>query len=146
MLRSVLGWGHFREVIRWRLGLVFWCGVFCFGSGGGSFFQMGGGNVARGFERNRPTSLAEAEEQWKRKHGGGKKGGGGVYDIDLEMVNRSLVKALKLTLASRLLVGKGRDGYEDLMDIEREVREAAVECQRVLELVEADENRPLITS
>lgn len=68
-----------------------------------------------------------------------------MYELDVVKVNRSLVKALKLTYACRLLVTKGGDGYEGLLDIEREIREAATECQRVLEEVKADAARPLIS-
>lgn len=68
-----------------------------------------------------------------------------MYNLDLEKVNRSLVLALKLTVAVRRMIGKGGPGYETTQDIEREIREAAGECQRVLELAKADANRPLIS-
>ena len=70
--------------------------------------------------------------------------GGLTFELDLEKLNGSLVKAIKLSVATRRLIGKGRDGYEEIQDIEREIREAAGECQRVLKLVEGDGNRPLI--
>ncbi|MBA7661584.1 hypothetical protein ES703_69604 [subsurface metagenome] len=68
-----------------------------------------------------------------------------MYDLDLKKVNGSLMKALKLVVATRRLIGKGGDGYENIWEIEREIREAGAECQRVLELVEADGDRPLIS-
>lgn len=67
-----------------------------------------------------------------------------MYDLDLKKVNGSLVKAIKLSYAVRRMIGKGMSGYETMLDIEREIREAAEECQRVLGLIEADANRPLI--
>lgn len=67
-----------------------------------------------------------------------------MYDLDLKKVNRAMVKAVKLAVAGRRLVGCGGEGYVEVMDVEREFREAAAECQRVLELVEADADRPLI--
>lgn len=67
-----------------------------------------------------------------------------MYDLDLDRVNRSLVLALKLAVSTRRMIGKGSPGYEAVMGIEREIREAAGECQRVLGLVEADADRPLI--
>ncbi len=67
-----------------------------------------------------------------------------MYDLDLKKLNGSLVKAIGLSVATRRMIGKGRDGYEEIQDIEREIREAAAECQRVLGLVEADADRPLI--
>lgn len=80
--------------------------------------------------------------------GGGcssRKGGGVVYDLNLGMVNHALVKSIKLLAACRRMVGSKSDVYPDLVDIDREVRAAAAECQRVLELVEADASRPLIS-
>ncbi len=68
-----------------------------------------------------------------------------MYDLDLEKVNHSLVEAIKLVGPVKRLIGKGMPGYETVQDIDREIREAAAECQRVLELIEADGNRPLIT-
>ena len=69
-----------------------------------------------------------------------------MYDLDLEKVNHSLVKAIRLSVACRRMIGKGLPGYEEIQDIEREIREAAAECQRVLELIEADANRPLLNA
>ncbi len=68
-----------------------------------------------------------------------------MYDLKLLMVNRSLVKAIKIVVAARRMVGKNSEVFEDLVNIEREVREAAGECQRVLKLIEADAKRPLIS-
>ncbi len=67
-----------------------------------------------------------------------------MYEVDLMKVNCSLIKALKLTVAVRRMLGKGSSGYECIQDIEREIREAAEECQRVLGLVVADARRLLI--
>jgi len=72
--------------------------------------------------------------------------GGLVYDLDLVKVNHSLVKAIKLSVATRRLIGKGLDGYKEIQDIEREIREAAGECQRVLGLIKADEKRALLSN
>lgn len=68
-----------------------------------------------------------------------------MYNLDLKKVNRGLVEALKLAVVLRRTIGKGGEGYEKAQDLEREIREAAAECQRVLELIKADANRPLIT-
>lgn len=67
-----------------------------------------------------------------------------MYDLKLTDINNVLVKAIKLTVACRRMVGKGSEVYPDLMDIEREIREAAAECQRVLALGEGDNHRPLL--
>lgn len=67
-----------------------------------------------------------------------------MYDLDVEKVNSTLVKALKLAVGARRLIGKSGAGYSEIQDIEREIREAAAECQRVLGLVAADAERPLI--
>lgn len=67
-----------------------------------------------------------------------------MYDFDLKKLNATLVKALRVTVAARRMIGKGRTGYIALEEIELEIREAAAECQRVLKLVEADLSRPLI--
>ena len=67
-----------------------------------------------------------------------------MYELDLVKVNRALVKAVKLAVATRRVIGKDNEAYSGIQDIEREVREAAGECQRVLELFEADANRPLL--
>ncbi len=71
--------------------------------------------------------------------------GGIMYDLNLLAVNHALVKSLRLIGACRRMVGPKAGIYHDLGDIDREVRAAAVECQRVLGLLKADENRPLIS-
>ena len=68
-----------------------------------------------------------------------------MYDIDLLKMNHGLVKALQVTVAARRMIGKGNTGYIAVQEIESEIRAAAAECQRVLVLVEADGNRPLLT-
>lgn len=67
-----------------------------------------------------------------------------MYDLDLEMVNKSLVKAVRLCVALRRFFGKEAAQHSEFMDLEREIRDAAAECQRVLGLVKADADRPLI--
>lgn len=67
-----------------------------------------------------------------------------MYDIDLVKMNRGLVKAVRLVVAVRKYFGKEAADDAGCGDLEREIREAAGECQRVLGLVEADANRPLI--
>ncbi len=74
-----------------------------------------------------------------------KKKGGKMYDLKLLMINRSLVKAVGILVAARRMVGKDSEVYEDLQNIEREVRDAAGECQRVLKLIKADGERSLIS-
>lgn len=66
-----------------------------------------------------------------------------MYDLKLGEVNHALVKGIQIIVAARWMVGKDSEVYEDLQDIEREIRQAAGECQRVLALIEADGNRPL---
>ena len=68
-----------------------------------------------------------------------------MYDIDLVKLNRSLVKAVRLAVACRKMIGPRGDGCNEILDLEREIRAGAAECQRVLELVEADADRPLIS-
>lgn len=70
--------------------------------------------------------------------------GGTMYNLDLKKLNSSLVKSIKLCVAVRRHLGKGAVEYSGMMDVEREIREAAAECQRVLGLVEADADRPLL--
>ncbi len=67
-----------------------------------------------------------------------------MYELDLVKINRSMVKAVRLCVAIRRFFGKDAVHHAEFMELERGIREAAAECQRVLELVEADENRPLI--
>lgn len=67
-----------------------------------------------------------------------------MYDLKLVMVNRALVKAIQLNAACRALVGTKSDVYGDLVDMDWEIREAAGECQRVIELIKADADRPKI--
>jgi len=68
-----------------------------------------------------------------------------MYDLKLLQVNHGLVKAIKVVAACKRMVGPKSEVWGDLLDIDREIRAAASECQRVLELAEADENRPLLT-
>ncbi len=67
-----------------------------------------------------------------------------MYDLNLVLVNHALVKAIKINAACRRMVGPKSEASQDLGDIDREIRVAAAECQRVLDLMEADANRPLI--
>ena len=67
-----------------------------------------------------------------------------MYDLDLEKVNRSLVKAIRILVVVRRMIGKDGEGYSEVQDIEREIRDAASECQRVLELIKVDGTRPLL--
>lgn len=69
-----------------------------------------------------------------------------MYDLDLPKLNRSLVKCVKLIVAVRRVIGKQAPIYPEVDCLEREIRAAAAECQRVLELIEADANRPLLTT
>ncbi len=68
-----------------------------------------------------------------------------MYDLDLVKVNKSLVKAIRVTVAARRMIGKGMTGYIALLEIEREIRDAAAECQRVLECIKQDGKRLLVT-
>ena len=67
-----------------------------------------------------------------------------MYDIDLEKMNLGLVKAVKLVGAVRRMLDWKGEVRKVVEDLEREIREAAAECQRVLDLVEADGDRPLL--
>lgn len=67
-----------------------------------------------------------------------------MYDIDLEKLNRALVKSVRLCVALRRRFGEVNADKAVFMDLEREIRDAAGECQRVLGLVEADADRPLL--
>ncbi len=68
-----------------------------------------------------------------------------MYNFDLEKVNRSLVKCLKLVMAVRRMLGPRSDVCNEVDSLDLEIREAGAECQRVLELAKADADRPLIT-
>lgn len=67
-----------------------------------------------------------------------------MYDLKLEMVNHSLVNAIKLIAACKRMAGPKSDVFKDLADIDREVRESAAECQRVLTLITIDGTRTLL--
>lgn len=69
-----------------------------------------------------------------------------MYEIDLEKMNRGLVKAVKLAGAVRRMLDWKGEVRKVVVDLEREIREAAAECQRVLELAKEDKNRPLLTT
>lgn len=71
--------------------------------------------------------------------------GGKMYDLKLGQINHSLIKALKVLVACKRMVGRRSEVWDDLVDTEREIRESAGECQRVLKLIEVDEVRPLIS-
>lgn len=71
--------------------------------------------------------------------------GGKMYDLKVGEINHALVKSIGITVAARRMVGKDSEVYEDLQNLEREVRGAAAECQRVLALIDADGKRPLIS-
>lgn len=68
-----------------------------------------------------------------------------MYNIDFRKWNGALVTAIKLCAAARRVIGKGQSGYEETMDIERELREVAAEVQEVIKLAADDANRPLIS-
>lgn len=67
-----------------------------------------------------------------------------MIEVDLVKVNSAMVKSVKILRSIRRSFGLAWKEYPELQDLEREIREAAAECQRVLELVEADANRPLL--
>ena len=67
-----------------------------------------------------------------------------MYDLDLEKVNRSLVKAVQLVGAVRRMLDWKGEVRKVVEGLEMEIREAAVECQRVLTLMKEDESRPLL--
>ncbi|KKN03861.1 hypothetical protein LCGC14_1103380 [marine sediment metagenome] len=66
-----------------------------------------------------------------------------MYNVNVLMVNRALIKAMLLNAACRRMVGKKAEVYEDLVNMESEMREAAQECQRVIKLIKEDGNKPL---
>lgn len=68
-----------------------------------------------------------------------------MYDLNLLAVNHALVKSIKMCVAVRRMLGPKSDAAGDVQDIERELREAAAECQRVLELIKVDGERPLLS-
>ncbi len=68
-----------------------------------------------------------------------------MYDLKLGDINHALVISIKLTVACRRMVGRKAEIYDDLLDLERAMRDAASECQRVLELIKADVAGPLIS-
>ena len=67
-----------------------------------------------------------------------------MYDMDVEKLNKALVKSVRLCVALRQHFGQAAVDRADFMDLEREIREAAGECQRVLKLVKADAERTLL--
>jgi len=67
-----------------------------------------------------------------------------MYDIDLEKMNRALVKSVRLVGAVRGMIGGSDRGHDEVDDLSRELRAAAAECQRVLGLEAEDRNRPLL--
>ncbi len=68
-----------------------------------------------------------------------------MYDLNLAKGNHCLKEGIKLVGAIRRLVGPNAGITGELQDMDRELREAASECQRVLEAIGADGNRPLLT-
>ncbi len=50
--------------------------------------------------------------------------------FDLIKVNRGLVKAIQLCVACRVLLNGNNLERSNILDIEREIREAAAECQK----------------
>lgn len=82
-------------------------------------------------DRNRPTRLGEVRWQWERRHGGEKKGGGDVIKFDIVMCRVEAVRAVSLLVAVRRLARPLGLDTQDLQDMERELRNAAAELQRV---------------
>lgn len=70
--------------------------------------------------------------------------GGVMYNLDVVKLNCSLIKSIKILVATKRMIGKGEEGYSALQDIERELRDAVGECQRVIIAMNADAYRPLI--
>ncbi len=67
-----------------------------------------------------------------------------MYDLNLAKVNRGLTDAIKVVGAIRRMVGPNSDIKNELQDMDRELRAAAGECQRVLALIIEDQNRGLL--
>lgn len=64
-----------------------------------------------------------------------------MYNLDLAKVNHCLVIAIKLNAAVRRMVGPNSDIKDEIIDMDRELREAASECQRVIKCMAADKGR-----
>lgn len=67
-----------------------------------------------------------------------------MYNIDLVKLNKVLVKSVRLCVAIRKHFGQDAADHAQFMDLEREIRDAAAECQAALALAQADANKPLI--
>lgn len=67
-----------------------------------------------------------------------------MYGFDLIKLNRTLIGSIKLVGACQRLLGPKSDVKDHLGDLNRELREAASECQRVLKLIERDNGRLLL--
>lgn len=67
-----------------------------------------------------------------------------MHNLDLVKVNHALIVSIKLVGACRRMVGPKSDINNELIDINRELREAAAECQRVLVFMEEKRSRFLL--
>ena len=81
---------------------------------------------------------------WGLKSEWSRKVGGEMYDLNLTKVNKILCDSIRLVAAIRRMVGPNSDIKDELMDMNRELREAAAECQRVAKLIKEDVERPLM--
>lgn len=68
--------------------------------------------------------------------------GGTVGKLNIRKVNSALCKSLRLVVASKNLIGAVGFRCEEVKDLEREIREAAGECQRWIDGKTVDDLEP----
>ncbi|MCK5480825.1 MAG: hypothetical protein KAJ06_06750 [Gammaproteobacteria bacterium] len=86
--------------------------------------------------------IGDIRRYGKRENKG--KVGGEMYKFDVEKVNHSLINAIKLVAACRRMLGPKSEAKDNLVDLNRELRESAAACQKLMEVSKADEARFLL--
>ena len=67
-----------------------------------------------------------------------------MHNLDLVKVNKALVDSIGLLAAVRRLLGPNSDAKDELLDMNRELRLAAAECQRILDYMKEQRSRLLL--
>ncbi len=67
-----------------------------------------------------------------------------MHNLDLVKVNHCLVQSIQMLAAVRLLVGPNSEIKNEILDMNRELRAAAAECQRVIKFMEERKSKLLL--
>lgn len=67
-----------------------------------------------------------------------------MHNLDLVAVNHALVQSIKMLAAVRRMLGPNSDVKDEVREMDRELRLAAAECQRIIKYMAEKNSRLLL--